>query len=677
MNNFLLELMTEEIPSRMQASAISEFEKLMMEELEKFRIAYDSIRSYISPRRMVFSARLSAKIEEFIEEKKGPQIASSPEIIKKFLQVHNAAIGDCCEKELDKKIFLFVKIKRPARNTAEILGDVIKNAMGKISWKKSMRWGRNKFYFARPLRNIMAIFGDQPLDISFDEIGLRSCDHTYGHRSLAPQRIEARNVDEYLEKMRNSFVIVDSNERERIIREKFKELESKLSVFIEVDEKLLEEVIGLVEYPVVLLGKIPEKFMKLPDETIITPMRVCQRYFPVRNGEKLAPYFVFVANNAAADEGKTIIAGNEKVLAARLADALFFFETDLQKPLESRLEDLKKITFNEELGTIFDRVNRVANVCDYLCESLGIEDTQFLKRAAILAKCDLSTNMVCEFPELQGIMGARYARIQKESPDVCAAIRDQYRPATEISNRVSALFSMADKIELIATFFAIGKEPTGSKDPFALRRAAIGILKIIEKFQFDLDLKRIVERAILQLSNNCLKSDTVERVYSFILDRLKAVLKESGVQQNILNAVASHEDRILYIFLKSRILNDIVRDDLGEKLLSAHKRMKNLVLSNNCTFIDEKLFQEREEVILWEKINELEKALLEIKNNGGNFDERFRKQLSACMKIEQTLADFLDNVLVNVDDEQIRQNRLSLLTKLFFIFNGIIPAGLN
>jgi glycyl-tRNA synthetase beta chain len=272
-----------------------------------------------------------------------------------------------------------------------------------------MRWGINRFCFVRPLRNIMAIFDGHPLDISFDEIGLKSCNHTYGHRFLAPQKVEARNGNEYLEKMKNSFVVADSNERERIIREKFKELESKLSISIEVDEKLLEEVVGLVEYPVVLLGKIPEKFMKLPDEAITMPLRIHQRYFPVRNGEKLAPYFVFIANNIAADGGKTIIAGNEKVLAARLADALFFFETDLQKPLESRLEELKKITFNEGLGTIFDRVNRITNVCDYLCESLRIGNSRPLRRASILAKCDLSTNMVREFPELQGIMGAHYA----------------------------------------------------------------------------------------------------------------------------------------------------------------------------------------------------------------------------------------------------------------------------
>jgi glycyl-tRNA synthetase beta chain len=259
---------------------------------------------------------------------------------------------------------------------------------------------------------------------------------------------------------------------------------------------------------------------------------------------------------------------------------------------------------------------------------------------------------------------------------VCAAIRDQYRPVSEISNRVSALFSLADRIELITTFFAAGKEPTGSKDPFALRRAAIVILKIVEKFQFDFDLKEIVGKAILQLPNHCLKSDTVERVYDFVLDRSKTVLKESGIRQNISNAVVNHEGRILHIFLKSKILNDVIRGSLGEKLLSARKRMKNLILSNSRTFVDEKLFQEKEEVAIWGKISELEKTLLEIKNNGGDFDEMFRKQLSACVKIGQTLTDFFDNVLVNVNDEQIKQNRLNLLTKLSFIFDGIIPAGM-
>ncbi|MDR1235970.1 MAG: glycine--tRNA ligase subunit beta, partial [Holosporaceae bacterium] len=539
MSNFLLELMVEEIPSRMQKAAIFDFEKLITEELKKLHIAYSNVRSHISPRRIFFSAELSRTSEAFVEEKKGPQVTSGADTIEKFLKANNVSIADCIEKEIDRKKFIFIRTEYDAKNTFELLDRVVKTSVEKMQWEKSMRWGNHQFYFVRPLRNVMAIFDKKPLKIKFDKINLESVDHTFGHRFLSPQKVVVEDSAEYLKKMKDAFVIVSADERKQIILDEFRKIEAQKHISIEVDEKLLEEVVGLSEYPVVLLGKIPEKFMKLPEEAVTTPIRVHQRYFPTRIDGKLAPYFVFVANNVAEDGGKTIIEGNERVLNARLSDALFFFETDLQKPLESHLENLKKIVFNDRLGTVFDRVGRVVSICDYLCDALGVNDTQLLRRASILAKCDLSTNMVCEFTELQGVMGAHYAKIQGENFEVCDAIRDQYRPTHEITSRLSVLLSLADKIELITSFFAIGKEPTGSKDPFALRRAAIGILKIVENFRFNFDLKKLILLAFEQLPVPNLKADTVDRVYGFIFDRLKVVLKESGIQHNVVNAMTA------------------------------------------------------------------------------------------------------------------------------------------
>ncbi|MDR0968607.1 MAG: glycine--tRNA ligase subunit beta [Holosporaceae bacterium] len=749
MNDFLLELTVEEIPSRMQSTAIADFERLMIAELEGLRIAYEDIRSFISPKRIVFSAKLSEKTEEFVEEKKGPQIVAPTEVIEKFLKANNASKDDCVQREVDKKTFLFIEINHEARDVRDLLGEAIKNAVAKIPWKKSMRWGSGHFYFVRPLRNIMAVFDGKPLEGEFEEIGLKFCGHTFGHRFLAPQKIEAKNVDEYLENMRKAFVIADANERRKMILNEFKKLESERNLSIEADEKLLDEVVGLIEHPVVLLGKVPQKFMELPEEAIITPMRVHQRYFPTKSNGKLAPFFVFVADNIATDGGKTIIAGNERVLNARLADALFFFETDLQKPLESRLEDLKKIAFNEKLGTIFDRVQRVANVCDYLGDSLKFGNKESLRRAAILAKCDLSSGMVGEFAELQGIMGSHYARTQGEPPEVCAAIRDQYRPVDEISEKLSALLSLADKIELITSFFAIGKEPTGSKDPFALRRAAIGILKIIKNFNLDFDLKEIICKAFDQLPKENLRLDANNRVYAFILDRLKVLLKESGIRYDIANAVtntetaviarseatkqsseedignqktphcrvglrpprnddqmiAKRKNNIFIIFQNASILNDFLQIDAGNKLLSVYKRVKNILEGANAaeTFenrldpslrsrmtmernhgvrspsneetksssanVDQSLFQEKEEIALFEKIEELKHDFLKTRD--------YKERLLACSKIHETASDFFDKVLVNADDKQIKQNRLNLLEQLSFIFDQVIPNGLE
>jgi glycyl-tRNA synthetase beta chain len=668
MSNFLLELMVEEIPSRMQSTAISEFEKLVIEEFKKNRISYDNVRSNISPRRMLFSAELDQKVNAFTEEKKGPQVTAPADVIEKFLKANGISLTDCIEREIDKKKFVFVVIKHEAQNTCDLLDKVIKNAIEKMQWEKSMRWGSHQFYFVRPLRNILSVFDGKFLKIKFDKINLESSDHTLGHRFISPQKITAENLDEYYKKMKNSFVIVDANERRRIILDEFRKIEEQQCISIDVDEKLLEEVVGLGEYPVVLVGKIPEKFMKLPDEAIITPMRVHQRYFPTRVDGKLAPYFVFVANNLAKDGGKAIITGNERVLNARLSDALFFFETDLQKPLESHLQDLQKIAFNDRLGTVFDRVGRVANVCDYLCDVLAVKDTQLLKRASILAKCDLSTNMVCEFTELQGIMGSHYAKIQGENFEVCDAIRDQYRPTHEITSRLSVLLSLADKIELITGFFAIGKEPTGSKDPFALRRAAIGILKIIENFRFKFDLKKLIQRAYDQLPCGDLKTDAVDRVYDFIFDRLRVVLKESGIQHNVANTVIETNNDVHVIYYKAKILDNFLKSNEGEKLLSAQRRVKNIVQSNCDVEIDEALFCEGEEIILWKKIMELETNLIQI------FD--FEERLKACVKMEDVISIFFEKILVNTNDECVKRNRINLLTKLDLVFGTVIPGGL-
>ena len=426
-----------------------------------------------------------------------------------------------------------------------------------------------------------------------------------------------------------------------------------------------------------LLGKIPEKFMKLTEEVVTTPLRVYQRYFPTRISGRLAPYFAFVANNAATDDGKTIINGNEKVLSARLADALFFFRTDLQRPLESRREDLKKIAFNDKLGSVYDRVNRISSVCNHICDLLEMEDSSLVKRASILAKCDLSTSMVYEFPELQGVIGAYYAQIQGEEHDVCSAIREQYRPAHEITNRVSALFSLADKIEIIAVFFFLGKEPTGSKDPFALRRAAIGILKIIEKFLLDFDLKSVIQKTLLLLpGTKDFRIDTADRIYDFILERLKVVLKELGIRQNIIGATVTNGDSILTIFAKAKILNGFLQEGTGEKLLSIYKRIKNIILSNGNTLVDEKLFREKEEMILWHEIKKLEEKFLKIEEDSGNFVEKFTKQLYACAEMEQVASTFFDKILIHSEEDLLRQNRLNLLTKVFFIFAKVIPIGL-
>lgn len=680
MSNFLLEVLVEEIPARFQANAIAEFRTLMTEEFDKQKISYQNVETLISPRRIVFSADLSEQTQEFLEEKKGPQTTASPEIIEKFLKANNVSRENCIEKQVGKKNFIFITTHHEAKDTKDCLANIIKHSILNLSWKKSMHWGSHQMHFVRPIRNILAIFNGQIVDFNFDEIGLKSSNQTVGHRFLAPNFFSVQNFEEYKSKLKENFVIVDRNQRKQIILDEIKFIEEKHKISVVVTEDLLEEVIGLVEYPVVLLGKVPEKFMQLPEEAIITPMKVHQRYFPTRTSDgNLAPYFVFVANNVAIDNGATIVQGNERVLNARLADALFFFETDLQKPLESHLESLKKITFNVKLGSVYDRIQRVINLCRFASKNMKDQNSfitneteNLLIRIATLAKCDLSSSMVYEFTELQGIMGAHYAKIQGEDIEVCTAIREQYLQGHELSSEISALFSLIDKIELITSFFAIGKEPTGSKDPFALRRAAISILKIIMKYNIKVDLETLAKKAFEQIPVDDANPNTVPKVIDFIMERLKVVLKDSGIDHDIILSFTSNTKDILLIYQKSAILNDLLKTSKGEKLMQGYKRAKNIIENNNSTDVNESLLTEPEEKILFEQTNRLNQLLNDIRNQDENVYETFKKELDACINIEEYISNFFEKVLVNAEDSKIKQNRLNLLTKVVSLFSTVL-----
>lgn len=657
MSSLLVELLVEEIPARMQVKAVEDFSKLMTDGLDKAHIKYSNVQSCVSPRRIVFSADVSPAVEAFIEEKKGPQVTAPIQVIDKFLKANGISRADCVEKEIDKKRFVVAAINHEEQKTINLLPSIIKDAIVGIPWQKSMHWGDHLFYFVRPLRGIMAVFDDSLIDIEIKRIDLRSRNYTFGHHFLDPRKIEPKSFAEYRQKLWDSFVVADHRERRQIILDEIRRIERDNNIQVEVSPALLDEVVGLVEYPIVLLGKVPEKFMTLPEEAIITPMRVHQRYFPTHRDGKLAPYFVFVANNVTVDNGKTIIKGNERVLNARLADALFFFNTDLQKPLEDSIGRLKKIVFHESLGTIYDRIGRVSRVCDYLCDALGEQVTadsrKLLKRANVLAKCDLTSNMVCEFTELQGIMGGHYARIQGEAPEVWTAIRDQYKMADDQTEFISALLYIADRIELISGFFAIGKTPTGTKDPFALRRAAIGVVKIIRKFNMNIDLKTLVESTL-----NCFacpnKDETANRIIGFICDRLKVLLKNEDIAHDIVTSLIDKNSNVLMICRKAVTLNDFLQTDAGTKLHLCYKRARNIVGDNKITRIDEKLLQEKEEKELFSAVSDF--------NKDAKRADDVKTYLDMSVKMIPAVEAFFEKVLVNANDENLKQNRINLLT---------------
>lgn len=674
MNEFLLEVLTEEIPARFQKSAIDDFEQLIIAGLSKVGVAFSDVQSYISPRRIVFFAKLSPIVAEFIEERRGPQATAPNEVIEKFLAANGVSRNQCKEKTIDKKTFIVASIVHEAQQTEHLLEKIVKDAICGIKWLKSMHWGNHSFNFARPIRNIMCIFGGKLVDIDFsEEINLRSVTYTFGHRFMAPEKVFPNGIDDYLQKMKKAFVIVDRNERRKIILDECSKL-SKDGLTVDVsDEDLLEEIVGLTEYPVVLRGKIPDKFMSLPDEVIITPMKDHQRYFPMRNGTKLAPYFVFVANNVAEDGGKKIIAGNERVLNARLSDALFFYDTDVKIPLENHLDDLKKIMFNDKLGTVYERVERIKSLCSYLYDEICPPSQKSdLISGAILAKCDLSTHMVCEFTELQGIMGAYYAAAQGKNPEICRIIREQYKQPEELTSLLSALFSLADKFELISGMFAIGKEPTGSKDPFALRRAAIGIIKIIIKYNISLNAYKVIDF----VSKELLKKDGARaKVMSFIMDRLKVFLKDKGVTHDIVAMMTSSEHDILSAYKRAIVLDDMLKKESGQQLLLMYKRAKNIIQDKEIGEVDESLFSEKEEQDLLRAVNSLKRKIANIENSSADESEKWEAELTAALEIKPILTTFFEKVFVEDSDPKIACNRNSILSnfceQLSRIFQGI------
>ena len=654
MSNLLVELMVEEIPARMQSDAINSFSKLLTEAFDRSHITYGNTHACISPRRIVLSADMDPIITGFTEEKKGPQVSAPTQIIDKFLKANGISRADCVEKEIDNKRFVVAYIRHEDQNTIDLLPAIVKEAIVNIPWPKSMHWGDHLFYFVRPLRGIMAIFDGQRIDIEIKRIGLSSRSYSFGHRFLDPRKIEANSFAEYQQKMRDSFVIVDHNERRQIVQNAVRKIEKEHGIDVEVSEGLMNEIVGLVEYPVVLLGKIPERFMALPEEAVITPMKVHQRYFPTRRNGKLAPYFVFVANNVTIDNGKTIIKGNERVLNARLADALFFFNADLQKPLEESIDRLKKIIFHESLGTIYDRIVRIGCVCDHLCDALGAqiseENRAHLKRANRLAKCDLITNMVCEFTELQGIMGGHYAKIQGENAAVCAAISDQYKMPDDISDFVSALFYVADHIELITGFFAIDKTPTGTKDPFALRRAAIGIVKIIRKFGLNIDLKRLIVDTLACFGKDPAYAD---KIVAFILERLKVLLKNEGIMHEVVSSLLK-DSNVLIICRKAQELNNFLQTEKGVQLHLCYKRARNMIGENKDTRVDESLLYENEEKDLYHSITQFQREV------GHAVD--IKTYLKLSLEMIASVEAFFEKVLVNADNQRLKTNRINLLT---------------
>ena len=694
MPELLLELFSEEIPARMQVRAAEELKRLVTGELQAQGLETGEAQAFATPRRLALVVRdVAARSPDQLEERKGPRVNAPEAAIQGFLKAAGlSSIGQASVVSDPKKGDYYVaRIERPGRSAYEIVSEVVPDVLRRFPWPKSMRWGSHTFAWVRPLHGIICLLDGEV--VPFEIAGVSSSNTTRGHRFHGNTPVQVSGFDDYVEKLRAAKVILDSGERARRIEEQARELAAKHKLELIEDAGLLAENAGLTEWPVVLMGHFDEAFLEVPPEVIITSIRTHQKCFALRDPEtgKLANRFLLVANLEAADGGAAIVAGNEKVIRARLSDARFFWEQDLKKPLDEMAHALRGVTFHEKLGTQWERVERIAELAFYIAGAVDAvpEDA---RRAAQLAKADLVSGMVGEFPELQGLMGRYYAEAVGTKPEIARAIELHYKPKgpndtvplVEEGDAVAVAVALADKIDTLVGFWRINEKPTGSGDPYQLRRAALGIIRIILENDLRVSLTEKIARAheeyrkqgssvVLGNKEAPGTPEEIERkitadLLSFFADRLKVHMREQGARHDLIDAVFAlpGQDDLALIVKRVEALGDFLETDDGANLLAGVKRAANIVAieekKDKTRYegdYDLKLLKAPEELALAAAIESTKqdtRAAIAVEN--------FEGAMRALAELRRPVDAFFEKVTVNVEDQNLRQNRLRLLSQI-------------
>jgi glycyl-tRNA synthetase beta chain len=725
MPDFLLELLTEEIPARMQRQATDDLARLFAKGLQEQGLTYDRMETAVTPRRlalMVFG--LPERQPDREEEKRGPRTDAPAAAIEGFLKSAGVTREDCEERETHKGRFCFAVLRQPGRATAEVLPQVISDVLLNFPWPKSMRWGRGAFRWVRPLQGILALLDDVPLEggIALGEVGATDApigytksinlsnvavlpfgNTTVGHRVHAPDHLTITGIADYTAQLRAASVILSAEERKTIIRERGQLLAAQHGLTLDVHEGLLEEVAGLVEWPVPLLGSIDEQYMDIPPEVLVTSMRTHQKYFALRNQSgRLAPYFLAVANQDTPDQGAAIVAGNERVLRARLSDAAYFWERDSRIPLEDFNTRLGDVVFHARLGSMADKAARVAELAAYLGRWLFPQQADIAdscERAGALCKADLASGMVGEFPELQGIMGGHYAARQGEDAAVCQAISAHYQPQGPSqpvpTAPVSIAVALADKLDTLFWFFTIGETPTGSRDPYALRRAGLGIVRLILENTLKttaqhLHLSMVFERifAIGNTTQNLwqragiLAATVTEELFrelkAFLRERFEHFLERQGHRRDIIRAVLNADpfEDMSMALAKVQQTEAFLRTPEAEALLVAYRRASNILAieekKDKTTYdghVEMKLLVDAAEIDL----NMAMSGQAVWFQSGAAAD--FAAILARVAELRPAIDAFFDQVTVNAADPAVRQNRLHLLARIRETVNRVADFG--
>jgi glycyl-tRNA synthetase beta chain len=729
MPDLLFELFSEEIPARMQAKAADDLRRMVTDKLVAEGLVYEGAKAFATPRRLALTVHgIPARQSDLKEERKGPRVGGPDAAIAGFLKATGLSSLDQAKIQRDPKKgdFYIALIEKPGRATIDVLADLLPVIIRTFPWPKSMRWGERSakqgaLSWVRPLHSIIATFGletEVPEVVKFAVDGIEAGQTTYGHRFMAPAPISVRRFEDYEAKLLDAKVVLDPERRKDAILTDARQLPFAQGFELVEDQVLLDEVAGLVEWPVVLMGSFDPEFLSIPGEVIRATIRNNQKCFVVSDPKtgKLTNKFILTANIEASDGGKAIIAGNERVIRARLSDAKFFYETDLKTKLEDRLPKFDGIVFHEKLGTQGDRIKRIERLAAEIAPLVGA-DVEKAKRAARLAKADLLAEVVGEFPELQGLMGKYYALAQGEDASVAAASEEHYKPQGPNdrvpTDPVSVAVALADKIDTLVGFWAIDEKPTGSKDPFALRRAALGVIRIIVEngirfpflkvfveelagwaWRFDPEIKQAGElldlsKAVLQLmsaialegrvkeltaSGQAKATSTVIHQYdsikSFFAERLLANLRDRGARFDLVYAVFAlaglFEDDILVIVRRIEALGKFLDTDDGKNLLAGTKRAANILRIEEKK--DGKAYDGAPDAALYGLAEEktLAKAIDQVKadTSAAVAKEDFAGAMTAMAKLRPAVDAFFDKVKVNDDDARVRENRLKLLNEI-------------
>ncbi len=683
MPDLLLELFSEEIPARMQAKAADDLRRMVTDKLVAEGLVYEGAKAFATPRRLALTVHgIPARQSDLKTERRGPKIGAADAAVQGFLKATGLKSLDEATIQRDPKGDFYVAlIEKPGRGTIDVLAEILPVIIRTFPWPKSMRWGERSaksgsLSWVRPLHSIIATFGletEEPDVVKFSVDGIEAGQTTFGHRFMAPAAISVRRFEDYEAKLLDAKVVLDPDRRKDTIVTDAKQLAFAQGFELVEDQVLLDEVAGLVEWPVALMGSFDEEYLTIPGEVIRATIRNNQKCFVVRDPRtgKLTNKFILTANIEATDGGQTIVGGNERVIRARLSDAKFFYETDLKTKLEARLPKFEQIVFHEKLGTQAERIRRIERLAAEIAPLVGA-DVEKARRAAHLAKADLLTEVVGEFPELQGLMGKYYALAQGEDASVAAASEEHYKPqgpADRVpTDPVSVAVALADKIDTLVGFWAIDEKPTGSKDPYALRRAALGVIRLIVENTLRLPVLKLAKSAMAGLSIKADAEKLPNDLLAFFADRLKVQLRDQGARHDLVDAVFSlgGQDDLLMVVRRVEALGKFLDTDDGKNLLAGTKRASNILSIEEKK--DKRTFDGAPDAGLYNLPEEraLAKAIDQVKGEAGAAVARedFATAMSAMAKLRPAVDAFFDKVKVNDDEPRVRENRLKLLNEI-------------